>query len=92
MLVRKPLRFERDRYEEGEFVCEYKHAMMIGSKEDGFATLCAVQLGWVLDGAARRPDARFRAARARKDGRSRRRVLRARAAGRPLQQHRALAG
>ena len=41
--------------------------------------LCAVQLGWVLDGAARRPDARVRAARARKDGRSRRRVLRARA-------------
>ena len=44
MLVRKPLRFERARYGEGEFVCEYKHAMMLTSKEDGFATLAAVHV------------------------------------------------
>ena len=44
MLVRKPLRHERDRYGEGEFVCEYKHAMMLGTKEGGFETLCAVTL------------------------------------------------
>lgn len=44
MLIRKPLRFERAKYGEGEFVCEYKHAMMLGSKEDGFATLSAVHV------------------------------------------------
>ena len=44
MLVRRPLRFEADRYGEGEFVCEYKHAMMLASKEDGFATLSAVHI------------------------------------------------
>ena len=45
MLVRKPLRFERERYGEGEFVCEYKHACMLGTgKEDGFATLSAVRI------------------------------------------------
>ena len=44
MLIRKPLRFERATYGEGEFVTEYKHAMMLGSKEDGFTTLSAVRI------------------------------------------------
>ena len=34
MFVRRPLSHEEG-YGEGEFVCEYKHAMMLGSKEDG---------------------------------------------------------
>ena len=44
MLVRKPLPAEAGRYGLGEYVCEYKDAMMLGSKEDGYATLCAVHL------------------------------------------------
>ena len=44
MMIRKPLRFEREEYGEGEYVCSYKHAMMLGSKEDGLATLAAVQI------------------------------------------------
>ena len=43
MLVRKP-RASEAQYGAGEFVCEYKDAMMLGSKEDGYATLCAVHL------------------------------------------------
>ena len=44
MLVRKPLASEAVSYGLGEYVCEYKDAMMLGSKEDGYATLCAVHL------------------------------------------------
>ena len=44
MLVRKPLRREADQYGEGEFVCEYKDAMMLGSKEDGYRDRRAVHV------------------------------------------------
>ena len=47
MLIRKPLPNEAALYGLGEFVCEYKDALMLGSKEDGHATLCAVHLALI---------------------------------------------
>jgi hypothetical protein len=44
MFVRKPRAHESSLYGEGEFVCEYNDSMMVGSKEDGLATLSAVML------------------------------------------------